>query len=117
MRTYYKAMIIFARKHMGKQASLLVLMLQFAIYFRAFLTLVSNFFKRAYMPLLDALSIYIGLYFLRSFWASYHFKDPDYYDELVLYFNFPLYILIWLVTVYFSGGYDDRFGLRRLARG
>ncbi|NRB47053.1 MAG: glycosyltransferase [Saprospiraceae bacterium] len=117
VRTFYKAMIIFARKHMGKQASLFVLMLQFAIYFRAFLTLVSNFFKRAYMPLLDALSIYIGLYFLRSFWASYHFKDPDYYDELVLYFNFPLYILIWLVTVYFSGGYDDRFGLRRLARG
>ena len=117
VRTFYKAMIIFARKHMGKQASLFVLMLQFAIYFRAFLTLVSNFFKRAYMPLLDALSIYIGRYFLRSFWASYHFKDPDYYDELVLYFNFPLYILIWLVTVYFSGGYDDRFGLRRLARG
>ena len=117
VRTFYKAMIIFAQKHMGKQASLFVLMLQFAIYFRAFLTVISNFFKRAYVPLLDALSIYIGLYFLRSFWASYHFKDPNYYDELVLYFNFPLYILIWLVTVYFSGGYDDRFGLRRLARG
>ncbi|NET32204.1 MAG: glycosyltransferase [Cyanothece sp. SIO1E1] len=117
VRTFYKAMIIFAQKHMGKQASLFVLMLQFAIYFRAFLTLISNFFKRAYLPLLDAISIYIGLYFLRSFWASYHFKDPNYYDEVVLYFNFPLYILIWLVTVYFSGGYDDRFGLRRLARG
>ena len=117
VRTFYKAMIIFAQKHMGKQAGLFVLMLRFAIYFRAFLTLLSNFFKRAYLPLLDAVSIYIGLYFLRSFWASYHFKDPDYYDEVVLYFNFPLYILIWLVTVYFSGGYDDRFGLRRLARG
>ena len=117
VRTFYNAMIIFAQKHMGKQASLFVLMLQFAIYFRAFLTLISNFFKRAYLPLLDAIAIYIGLYFLRSFWASYHFKDPNYYEEVVLYFNFPLYILIWLVTVYFSGGYDDQFGLRRLARG
>ena len=117
VKTFYKAMIIFARKHMGKQASLFVLMLRFAIYLRAFLTLISNFLKRAYLPLLDGIFIYIGLYFLRSFWASYHFKDPNYYDELILYFNFPLYILIWLVTVYFSGGYDARFRLRRLARG
>lgn len=117
VKTFYKAMIIFAQKHMGKQASLFVLMLRFAIYLRAFFTLLANFIKRAYLPLLDGLFIYVGLYFLRGFWASYHFKDPNYYDDLVLYFNFPLYILIWLVTVYFSGGYDDRFGLRRLARG
>lgn len=117
VKTFYKAMIIFAQKHMGKQARLFVLMLRFAIYLRAFLTLLSNFLKRAYLPLLDAASIYIGLYFLRVFWAAYHFKDPNYYEDVVLYFNFPLYILIWLVTVYFSGGYDDRFGLRRLVRG
>jgi len=117
VRTFYKAMIIFAQKHLGKQAGLFVLMLRFAIYLRAFLTVVSNFFKKAYLPLLDALLIYVGLYFLSDFWASYHFKDPNYYDEVILYFNFPLYILIWLLTVYFSGGYDNGFGLRRLVRG
>ncbi len=117
VRTFYKAMIIFAQKHLGKQAGLFVLMLRFAIYLRAFLTVVSNFFKKAYLPLLDAVLIYTGLYFLSDFWASYHFKDPNYYDEVILYFNFPLYILIWLLTVYFSGGYDNGFGLRRLVRG
>lgn len=117
VRAFYKAMIIFAQKHLGRQAKLLVLMLRFAIYLRAFLTLLSNFFKKAYLPILDAGIIYAGLYFLKGFWASYHFKDPNYYDEVILYFNFPLYILIWLLTVYFSGAYDDRFGIRRLVSG
>ncbi|MEZ5039214.1 MAG: glycosyltransferase [Saprospiraceae bacterium] len=117
VRAFYKAMIIFAQKHLGRQAKLLVLMLRFAIYLRAFLTLLSNFFKKAYLPILDAGIIYAGLYFLKGFWASYHFKDPNYYDEVILYFNFPLYILIWLLTVYFSGAYDDRFGIRRMVSG
>ena len=35
----------------------------------------------------------------------------------MLYFNFPLYTLIWLLGVFFSGGYDQRYSLRRLVRG
>ncbi|GJM33023.1 MAG: hypothetical protein DHS20C18_20240 [Saprospiraceae bacterium] len=118
VRTFYQAMIIFARKHFeGEKAKMFILMLQMAIYVRALVTVFSNFFKKAYLPLLDAGIIYAGLYFLKHFWANYHFKNPDYYDQSVLYFNFPLYIGIWLATVYFSGGYDDRHNLRRLVRG
>ena len=94
-----------------------VFMLRMAIYFRALLTLLENGLKKLLLPLLDAIGIYAGLFFLKNFWARYHFKDPDYYSDQVLYFNFPLYIMIWLLTVYFSGGYDERYNLRRLARG
>ena len=118
VRAFYNAMIIFARKHFtGNKAALFVLMLQVAIYLRASLTVVSNFFKRTYLPLIDAALIYGGLYFLKDFWGAYHFKDPNYYSPSILYLNFPLYVAIWLLTVFFNGGYDDRYRLRRLVRG
>ncbi len=118
VRAFYTAMIIFARKHFQSgKARLFVLMLQVAIYFRAFLTLFSDTLAKAFLPLLDAAAIFGGLAFLKNFWAAYHFNDPDYYDDSFLYFNAPLYIAIWLATVYFSGGYDQRYCIRRLVRG
>ena len=118
VKTFYKAMIIFARKHFkGEQAWLFILMLQLAIYFRAFITLVGNFFKSAYLTILDGLLIFIGFYFLKDFWANYYFKEPDYYPASFLLFNVPLYIGFWLISVYFSGGYDRRSNIRQLVRG
>ncbi|KAA3625971.1 MAG: glycosyltransferase [Bacteroidetes bacterium] len=118
VRAFYNAMIIFAKKHFhGQKARLFVLMLQVAIYLRAFITLISNFVKKAAQPMLDAILIYVGLYFLKNFWANYHFKQPDYYDDSILYFNFPLYILIWITSIYFSGGYDARSGISKVVRG
>jgi GT2 family glycosyltransferase len=118
VRAFYMAMIIFAKKHFeGEQARLFTLMLQAAIYFRAFLTVLSNFAQRAFLPLLDGALIFAGLAFLKNFWAVYHFRDPDYYDASFLYLHAPLYILIWLGAVYFSGGYDQRYSLRPLVRG
>ncbi len=118
VRTFYQAMIIFARKHFqGGQARLFVAMLQAGIYLRAGLTLVSQWMRRLFWPLLDAALIYGGLAFLRSFWATYHFRDPDYFDDRILYWNFPLYTAIWVAAIFFSGGYDRGGDLRRLVRG
>ena len=118
VKTFYNAMIIFARKHFtGEGARLYIFMLQLAIYFRAFLTITGNFLKKAYLPLLDGLGIYIGMYFIKNFWATNYFNDPDYYQPSFLSFNLPLYILIWLGAVFFSGGYDRNRTIRRLARG
>ncbi len=118
VRTFYNAMIIFAKKHFkGEQARLFVLMLQVAIYFRAFLTLVSNSLRKLYLPVLDGAIIFIGMYFIKDFWATHYFNDPNYYKPSFLYFNVPLYIGIWLVSVYFSGGYDKQRNIRLLVRG
>jgi GT2 family glycosyltransferase len=118
VRAFYKAMIIFAHKHFqGNQARGFILMLQMGIYVRALMTLLGNFFRRAYLPLFDATLIFGGLLFLKDFWAGYHFRDPDYYDPTVVYFNFPLYTFIWVISIYFSGGYDRSAGIRHLIRG
>lgn len=118
VRTFYNAMIIFAKKHFqGEQARFYVLMLQFAIYFRASLTVLANFFKKMYLPFLDATAIFVGMYFLKNFWAASFHNDPNYYTPVFMAFNVPLYITLWLTTVYFSGGYDHRNHIGKLIRG
>ncbi|HHS94953.1 MAG TPA: glycosyltransferase, partial [Phaeodactylibacter sp.] len=118
VKVFYKAMIIFAEKHFqGEKARLFIFMLNVAIYMRAALTLISNWVKNLYLPLLDALLIFAGLYYLKNFWASYHFHNPDYYPASFLYFNMPLYTLVWITGIFFSGGYDQNQNIRKVTRG
>lgn len=118
VKVFYNAMIIFARKHFkGQRAKGFIAMLQFAIYLRAFLTLVNNFFRKAWFPLFDAALIFLGLWFIKDFWANHYYHNPDYYQATFLYFNVPLYITLWLGAVFFNGGYDEPFNIRRLVRG
>ena len=118
VRVFYNAMIIFARKHFeGERARLYIFMLQLAIYLRAFMTLVSQLGRRLYYPIADAALLFVGMYLLKDFWATYVYGDPNYYPALYMRFNVPLYIGIWLLAIYFSGGYDETNRLRRLIRG
>lgn len=118
VRTFYKAMIIFARKHFqGRSANLLVLMLYVAIYLRAGLTLLSNGIRRWYLPVLDVALIFGGLFVIKDLWAVLRFENPDYFPSSLLYFNFPLYIGTWLISVYFYGGYDRMRNTQLLLKG
>lgn len=118
VKVFYKAMIIFAEKHFkGQQASFFIFMMNLAIYLRASITVLTNFIQRAYLPLLDALLIVLGMLWLKDFWATRYFDDPDYYPASFLLFNVPLYGAIWLSSIYFSGGYDGKYQWQRLLRG
>ncbi len=118
VRTFYQAMIIFAKKHFsGTQGQIFVLMLEFAIYLRAFLTLVYNWWKNWSLPLFDAALIFTGMYFLKDFWAVNNFKNPNYYQPSLLAFNVPLYIIGWLSGIYFNGGYDRKNNISAVVKG
>ncbi len=118
VRVFYQAMIIFARKHFsGGKARLYIGMLQGAIYSRALVSLLGNWFRKGRALLLDAFLLFAGLFIMRNFWARYHFNDPDYFPDTVLSFNAPLYISLWLGAIYFSGGYDRPHRTSRLVRG
>jgi GT2 family glycosyltransferase len=118
VRVFYQAMILFARKHFsGGQAGLYVGLLRVAVYLRAGLTLVHQFFRRVAWPLVDAVLLYAGLAFWKHFWAVYHFNDAEYYAEAIYFWNFPLYVGIWLLAFFFSGAYDRPFRPGRLVRG
>jgi GT2 family glycosyltransferase len=118
VRTFYQAMIIFARKHFqGRKAKLFVAMIYWAIWLRAGMTLFGNFFKKSQLPVLDALLMFSGLWLSKTFWASYFYHDPEWFKAAFMQFNAPFYTLVWLAALWFSGGYDEPFNLRRLTRG
>ncbi len=118
VKTFYNAMIIFARKHFkGNQATAFIALMQGAIWFRAGMTLFSNLFKQLFLPVSDAILIYLGMYFLKNWWANYYFQETEYYHPSFLYFNIPLYIIGWLSAIYFSGGYDLPVSMKRVLRG
>ncbi len=118
VKTFYKAMIIFAKKHFkGEKAVFLIAMLRFAIYLRAFMTLANNFLKKIWLPAVDAMVIFGGMFILKSYWAKMYFNFSGYYPANFMTLIVPGYILFWLGGIFFSGGYDERNNLRRLVRG
>ena len=109
---FYKAMEIFVKKHFAKnRARLFSFFINFAIYFRAFLALMSQFLGKIYMPLADTVLGYSGLAAISYFWGHYMIYDGvgSYPITPLFTIILPAYILIWLVTVYFTGGYDKPY--------
>jgi hypothetical protein len=104
---FYQAMIIFTGKHFtARKARTFSILINLAIYFRAALSVGRRFFKKIYRPLLDAALIFLGYLLALPFWEQVRFNSPDYYPPLFLQAVVPAYILIWLIALYYSGGYD-----------
>ncbi len=118
VKTFYNAMIIFVKKHFsGLGAKSFIFLLHIAIYFRAFLSLIFKWIKEYYTFILDFLGIVFGMYLLKNFWSIYYFKDADYYINTSIYTNAIMYAMIWLVSIYFSSGYDQPRSYKKIIRG
>ncbi|RLD71272.1 MAG: glycosyl transferase family 2 [Bacteroidetes bacterium] len=107
VKIFYQAMIIFAAKHFSsRKARVFSIVINIAIYFRAALSLVRRFVSRIYKPLLDGLIIFLGYLFGLPFWEQIRFDTVAYYPPHFLRVVVPAYILIWLLSLYYSGVYD-----------
>jgi len=109
---FYKAMEIFAKKHFAKKrAWWFSFFINMAIYFRAFLALLSQFFSKVYMLLTDVVLGYVGLSAISYYWGHYMiYNEVGSYPVTPLFtIILPVYILIWLTTAYFTGGYDKPY--------
>lgn len=117
VRMFYNAMIIFARKHFSKQyAGLFSVFIHLAIYFRAALATCSRIAKRLWLPAIDFLFIFMGFYWLLPYWEAARFQ-VGYYPPGLLLFAVPAYIITWLVSVYYSGGYERPVSFLKIYRG
>ena len=117
---FYKAMEIFAKKHFGKnRARTFSFFINFAIYFRAFLALLSQFFGKIYMPFTDAVVGYAGLATISYYWGHYMiYGGVGSYPITPLFtIILPIYVLIWLTSSYFTGGYDKPYRISPAAGG
>ncbi|MBL4585782.1 MAG: glycosyltransferase [Flavobacteriales bacterium] len=116
---FYNAMAIFARKHFSKErAQLFSLLINFAILLRATVSLVGRFVKRASLPILDGALIYTGLYFISRYWeTTIKATQGLHYPQEFFLLALPVYVLVWLVSMYYSGGYDRPIRILNIIRG
>lgn len=116
---FYKAMVIFARKHFSQRnAKTFSFLINLAIYLRASMAVGVRFLKRIFIPLIDFSIILAGLWGIKYYYEkNVIFTQGGSYSEKLVAFAFITYILIWQFLVYLSGGYDKPIKLYRIFRG
>ena len=116
--TFYKAMIKFARKHFSrKMAKSYAAIINLAVYFRALLALLRRFLRDFALPVFQAVLIYIGFYLITPVWELYKFQGNSQYPGEYMTIVVPIYILIWLISMFFSGAYDTPAKPSRIFKG
>jgi GT2 family glycosyltransferase len=119
VKMFYQAMIIFTRKHIsGGSRGSLILFLKIAIYLRALFAIISRTFKNIALPIWDAVSIYLCIWLFISYWLHVvKVEEGTIYPNFYLFGIVPAYILLWIISIYFSGGYDADAKPWRVIRG
>ncbi|HEX5001730.1 MAG TPA: glycosyltransferase family 2 protein [Bacteroidia bacterium] len=113
---FYKAMIIFAKKHFSQQhASLFSMLIHIAVYARAAIAILHRIIRKILLPVSDALLFITGIILLKNYWE--HSVKELHYPPQFVQIVIPAYILIWLTAVFFSGGYDKPIRISRAVRG
>lgn len=116
--TFYQAMAIFARKHFSAGlARRFNFFINLAIFLRASLSLLRRFAQYVFLPLLDAALVYGGILVMKNYWEGFIFQGYGQYPPLFVYIILPAYIVVWLLSVYLSGGYDKPFRLGKVIQG
>ena len=112
---FYKAMIIFAKKHFTAQnARLYSFIINLAIYFRAFTAILTRIFKALFTPFVDFALLALVFYETQKQYGIY--ADKVFPEELI--FSGVLFFpCIWIVSIFLSGGYDKPFQQKYLKRG
>lgn len=116
---FYKAMIIFAKKHFSsKNAWTFSVLINLAIYLRAFLSITRRFLNKIALPLFDSAVIFAGMIYLKNYWEVNHrYIEGGTYPAIFWQAVIPSYIIIWLGINKLSGVYDKPFKLSKLVRG
>ncbi len=104
---FYRAMIIFARKHFsGTHAGMFSFLIHLAIYLRAGLAIGIRLIKQIALLSVDVSTLWVGMYFLKDYWEENYKYAPGNYPPEYMSIAVPAYIIVWLLSVYFCGGYD-----------
>ncbi|MBP7496631.1 MAG: glycosyltransferase [Bacteroidales bacterium] len=119
VRMFYKAMIIFARKHFSqKRAGTLSFLINIAIFLRAGIAVIKRLTDKIYLPLIEFSVIYLGIYYIQDYWQhNIKLYEGNYYPPEFTSITIPLYIILWLISVYLSGGYDKPYRLSKTLLG
>ena len=116
---FYKAMVIFAKKHFSqKNAKLFSFFINMAIYLRASMAIASRFMSKMLLPFLDFALLIGGLYFIKDSWEKNYLNamGEGYPDDLVS-VAIPSYVIAWIISIFFNGAYDKPIRILKLFQG
>jgi O-antigen biosynthesis protein len=117
VRIFNEALVTFVKKHYTKQqASLFILFINAGIVLRAIMGTLKRGLKILHMPLFDTLILLITLYGIKEFWVN-EVKNISPIQSSVVYATFPAYLLLWLLSLYFNGAYDQPYRALKVIRG
>lgn len=112
---FYQAMIIFARKHFSpKRARVFSVLIQMAVYLRAGLSVMKRVTKSIALPVLDISMLFGGMVILKEYWAH---KSGIFYPYTFLWVAVPMYVGVWVLSIWLYGGYERPYRLARIIRG
>ncbi len=117
VKIFNEAFAIFANKHYSKQyAKAFLLFINMGVVLRAILSAFKTLLKVLKMPLFDAILLILILWFLKEFWTE-QVKDILPIPMRSIYLTFPSYILIWIISLFLNGTYDQPYRGVRVVRG
>ena len=116
--TFYNAMILFVKKHYDKKdASILISVIKLAIMFRALISITKRLITKLTLPIIDAVTFFLGIVLIKNFWATNYFSNENYYNDLFIKIGIPTYIFFWMFGIYMKKGYDNPIKISRIIIG
>ncbi len=117
VRIFNEALMTFVRKHYSRaHARQFIFFIQLGIFFRALLGGVSQILKGIRMPLLDASLLLLTLWGMEKFWVE-KVKEVELIPLSSILLTFPVYLMIWIASLYLNGVYDKIYKPFRVIRG
>ncbi|MDA9312632.1 glycosyltransferase family 2 protein [Vicingaceae bacterium] len=116
---FYRAMAIFAKKHFSnKNAQLFSTLINFAIYIRAGLAVLTRTIKYFLLPILDGVILGCGVYFFKEYYEyNVKFTEGGAYPEEVETYGIPIILLIYLFSLLFNGAYSIPTSFKKIVTG
>lgn len=112
---FYRAMVIFAKKHFSQtNARLFGFFINSAIWIRASIAVLSRFLRNIWLPIIDGIISFFGIYIISSYWQDVILGSGNSYPELFFSIVIPVYIVIWLICIWLNGGYQTPVRLKRI---
>ena len=109
VRMFYSAMAIFANKHFRSNQSIVMsFFIQIAIWLRAFLSLFKRGMILIATPLFDLIFFFGMLFAITQIWEQIKYGGEGVYPETFILLVLPIYSLLLVFALYYSGVYAQR---------
>jgi GT2 family glycosyltransferase len=103
---FYRAMVIFVRKHFSNGTMKgFVKLIQAMIFISAAFSLLKKFFRRAFLPLTEGLMIYFVYRLATTIWGIHKYGDGYHYPVMFTDIIIPGYTLVIIISIALLSGY------------